>query len=291
MILETTTLLDGLEFPEGPRWHNGKLWFSDMDSHHVMTTDLDGNAEIITTVPGQPSGLGWLPDGRLLVVSMTDCRLLRLDPVGLVEVADLSEIASYQCNDMVVDKQGRAYIGSVGHTQSSDPSATPELAEIVMVTPDGDACVVADKLACPNGIAISPDGHTLVVAESYGARLAAFNIEPDGSLTNRRIWAQFDDRGYETLQDYDRTVPDGICFDAEGAIWVACLCGSDKVVRVLDGGKITHRVQVENQPLAVMLGGLDRQTLFVCTSIYGDRPPGIGRIETVQVEVPGAGLP
>ena len=180
MVLETTVLLDGLEFPEGPRWHDGKLWFSDMGTNQVMTVDLDGNAETVVEVQGQPSGLGWLPDERLLVVSMTDRRLLRLDPHGLVEVADLRELASFHCNDMVVDHQGRAYIGNFGYA-FSDPSATPKLAEIVLVTPDGDARVVAQEMVFPNGIVITPDGRTLIVAESFAARLTAFDIEPDGS--------------------------------------------------------------------------------------------------------------
>ena len=290
MVLETTVLLDGLGFPEGPRWHDGKLWFSDMGTNQVMTVDLDGNAETVVEVQGQPSGLGWLPDGRLLVVSMTDRRLLRLDPDGLVEVADMRELASFHCNDMVVDQQGRAYIGNFGYA-ISDPSVTPKLAEIVLVTPDGDARVVADQVAFPNGIVITPDGRTLIVAESLAARLSAFDIEPDGSLTRRRIWAQFDGRGFDAQFDFERTVPDGICLDAEGAIWVASPSGARGVLRVLKGGEVTHRVKVKTRPFAAMLGGRDRRILFVCTSIFGDSPPGSGRIETVQVDVPGAGLP
>ena len=290
MVLETKVLLDGLGFPEGPRWHDGKLWFSDMGTNQVMTVDLDGNAETVVEVQGQPSGLGWLPDERLLVVSMTDRRLLRLDPHGLVEVADLRELASFHCNDMVVDQHGRAYIGNFGYA-FSDPSATPKLAEIVLVTPDGDARVVAEEMAFPNGIVITPDGRTLIVAESFAARLTAFDIEPDGSLTRRRIWVQFDDRGFDAQLDFERTAPDGICFDVEGAIWVASPSGSTEVLRVLKGGEVTHRVKVETQPFAAMLGGPDRRTLFVCTSIFGESPPGSGRIETVQVDAPGAGLP
>jgi sugar lactone lactonase YvrE len=135
MVLETTVLLDGLGLPEGPRWHDGRLWFSDTETNQVMTVDLDGNVETVVEVPGQPSGLGWLLDERLLVVSMTDRRLLRLDPDGLVEVADLRELASFHCNDMVVDQQGRAYIGNFGYA-FFNPSATPKLAEVVLVTPD-----------------------------------------------------------------------------------------------------------------------------------------------------------
>lgn len=205
MLLETKILVDGLVFPESPRWHNGKLWFSDMHGHWVMTVDSNGNTEKIVEVPGQPSGLGWLPDGRLLVVSMTDRRLLRLDPDGLTEIADLRQLASSHCNDMVVDQQGRAYIGNFGFGMiEQEPFA---LAEIVLVTPDGDARVVAEEMAFPNGSVITPDGRTLIVAETFGPRLTAFDIEPDGSLTGRRIWAEI-----------EQAFPDGICLDAENAI-------------------------------------------------------------------------
>ena len=290
MVFETKILLDGLAFPEGPRWKDGKLWFSDMRTKQVMAVDLDGNVETIVEVQGKPSGLGWLPDGRLLVVSMTDRRLLRQDADGLVEVVDLSELASFDCNDMVVDQQGRAYIGNFGYA-FADPSATPKLAELVLVTPDGEARVVADEISCPNGIVITPDGRTLITAEMFAARLTAFDIEPDGSLTRRRIWAQFDDRGFETPLDTKRTLPDGICLDAEGAIWVASPTGSAEVLRVLEGGQVTHRVKVETLPFATMLGGPDGKTLFVCTSILGESHLTSGRIEIVQVDVPGAGFP
>jgi sugar lactone lactonase YvrE len=290
MRLETTVLLDGLGFPEGPRWHRGKLWFSDQRMNLVMTVDLDGRAETVVQVPGQPSGLGWLPDDRLLVVSMTDRRLLRLDRGGLVEVADLRPLASFHCNDMVVDRQSRAYIGNFGY-DFSDSSATPRLAEIVLVTPDGDARVAADGLAFPNGMLITPDGRTLIVAETFAARLTAFDVETDGSLTHRRTWAQFDDRGFEDRFDTQRTAPDGICLDAEGAVWVASPFGGGQVLRVLEGGAVSHRVAVETQPFAAMLGGPDRRILFVCTSVFGEGAPGTGRIEKVPVDVPGAGLP
>jgi len=162
---ETTLLLDGLVFPEGPRWHDGKLWFSDIFAHKVMAVDLDGHAETIVEVPNRPSGLGWLPDGRLLVVSMTDLRLLRLDSHGLSEVADLHTLATYRCNDMVVDGQGRAYIGHFGFDVGAGQPFAP--AALILVAPDGAARVVADELAFPNGTVITPDGRTLIVAESW----------------------------------------------------------------------------------------------------------------------------
>ncbi len=281
MVLETRVLLDGLVFGEGPRWHDGKLWFSDMHAHRVMTVNLDGKTETIAEVPGQPSGLGWLPDGRLLVVSMTDRRLLRLDPDGLTEAADLRELASYHCNDMVVDRQGRAYIGNFGFDFIARQPFAP--AEIVLVTPDGNARVVADEMAFPNGSVITPDGRTLIVGETYGSRLTAFDIKPDGSLTGRRVWAQL-----------EQAVPDGICLDAEGAIWVASPMSAE-VLRVREGGEVPHRIKVSTQAYACMLGGPERRTLFVLTAETTNpdeaRAKKSGRVETVEVDVPGAGLP
>jgi sugar lactone lactonase YvrE len=281
MTRETTVLLDGLVFPEGPRWHDDKLWFSDMHAHRVMTVDLDGRTDTVLEVPGQPSGLGWLPDGRLLVVSMTDRRLLRLDPGGVSTAADLSHLATFHCNDMVVDGQGRAYVGNFGFDFLEEQPFVA--ARLALVTPDGKVRVVADDLAFPNGTVITPDGSTLIIGESFGARLTAFDIEPDGGLVRRRLWAAL-----------DGVVPDGICLDAEGAIWVASPLSSE-VVRVLEGGTIAERIAVATNAYACMLGGPDRRTLFVLTAATHDperaRAERRGRIETVPVEVPGAGWP
>ena len=281
MARQTRVLLDGLVFPEGPRWHDGRLWFSDMHARRVMALGMDGRAEVIVEVPGSPSGLGWLPDGRLLVVSMNDRRLLRLDPEGLNEVADLSGLAAFHCNDMVVDGAGRAYVGNFGFDLNQGQPFAP--AEIVLVTPDGKARVVAADMAFPNGTVITPDGRTLIVGESFGARLTAFDIEPDGSLTGRRLWAQL-----------ESAVPDGICLDAEGAIWVASPLSAE-VLRVRENGEVTRRIPVETQAFACMLGGPDRRTLFILTagSSHPDecRRNVNGRIEIVHVEVPGAGWP
>ncbi|MBW2707370.1 MAG: SMP-30/gluconolactonase/LRE family protein, partial [Deltaproteobacteria bacterium] len=240
MSLKTKVILDGLFFPEGPRWHNGKLWFSDMQGLQVMTVDATGQAEKIVEVSGSPSGLGWLPDGRLQVVSMLDRRLLRLDDNGLVEVADLNNLASFHCNDMVIDRQGRAYIGNFGFDYAANAPVEP--AEIVLVTPEGHARIVAENLLFPNGTVITPDGQTLIAAETFGNRLTAFDIEPDGSLNNRRIWAEL-----------EGIFPDGICLDAEGAIWVAAPHPGE-VMRVLKGGNISDRVTVSTRPYACMLG-------------------------------------
>jgi sugar lactone lactonase YvrE len=275
-------LLDGLMFPEGPRWHENKLWFSDMHAAQVMTVDMDGKADVVATVANSPSGLGWLPDGRLLVVSMLDRRLLRLDDGGLTELADLSRLASFHCNDMVVDHQGRAYIGNFGFDLGAQAPFSP--AEVILVHPDGQAMVAADEMAFPNGSVITPDGKTLIVAETFGSRLTAFDIAEDGSLSNRRIWA-----------DVEGAFPDGICLDAEGGIWVASPAGKIGVMRVREGGKITHYIEVATQAYACMLGGPQRRTLFMLTAETinpdGARAKSSGRIEMVEVEVPGAGLP
>jgi sugar lactone lactonase YvrE len=274
MILETAILVEGLLFPEGPRWHDEKIWISDMHACWVMTVDLNGNVEKIIEVPESPSGLGWLPDGRLLVVSMMNRCLLRLDPEGLSEVADLSRLASFHCNDMVVDSEGRAYIGNFGFDFASNASKKP--AEIVLVTPDGLARRAVGDLFFPNGSVITPDGQTFIVAETFGHCLTAFDIRPDGSLFKRRSWANL--KGL---------YPDGICLDAEGAIWVAAPYPGE-VLRIRKGGKVTHRVKVSTKPYACMLGGPERRTLIVCTS---GSSTASGRIEIVEVDVPGAGLP
>jgi sugar lactone lactonase YvrE len=279
--LTTAVLVEGLRFPEGPRWHDGRLWCSDQHDRRVLAITPDGAVEAIVDVPECPSGLGWLPDGRLLVVSMHDRTLLRLDPGGLTEVADLSDYATWHCNDMVVDAVGRAYIGNFGF--DLDGGAAPVKTVIIRVDPDGSVCVAADDIGFPNGTVITPDGRTLIVGESFGGCLTAFDVAIDGTLSNRRTWAKL--RG---------AVPDGICLDAEGAIWSACpLTG--RVLRVLEGGAITDEVRVSRKgAYACMLGGPGRRTLFVCAADASD-PAATGdmrgTIETVAVAVPGVGYP
>lgn len=279
-MLRPETLIDGLRFPEGPRWHEGRLWFSDMHSQQVLAVDLDGSTEVIVHVPQDPSGLGWLPDGRLLVVSMRDRRLLRLDPEGLVELADLSSLARCHCNDMVVDDHGRAYVGNFGFDlhEGEKPVST----NLLLVEPDGRTRVAAEDLNFPNGTVITPDGKTLIVGESFGARLTAFDVAADGSLSGRREWARL-----------EGAVPDGICLDAEGAVWIASPV-SGACLRVREGGEITDKIEVEHEAFACMLGGPERRTLFICTAAASDpkeTESRTGRIERVEVNVPGAGLP
>jgi sugar lactone lactonase YvrE len=277
-----SVVLDRLAFPEGPRWHDGRLFFSDQHDRRVYSMDAAGNAETVVEVPQQPSGLGWLPDGRMLIVSMLDRRVLRLEGGTLVEHADLSELAAGECNDMVVDSIGRAYVGNFGFDMYAGEEARETC--IVLVERDGSTRVAADGIAFPNGTVITPDGRTLIVGESYAGRLSAFTISADGSLGDRRLFAQL--KG---------AIPDGICLDAEGAVWVACpLTG--RVLRVKDGGEVLDEIKVTNDfAYACMLGGDDRRTLYMCTAPSSDPKETVnlhaGRIEAIQVAVPGAGLP
>lgn len=277
-------ILDDLVFPEGPRWRDGALWFSDMHDHRVVR--LDPTTGVVTTVvevPTQPSGLGWLPDGRLLVVSMTDRRVLRLEDDGsLVEHANLWELAPWHCNDMVVAPNGRAYVGNFGFDMYGDAKA--QRTNIVAVEPDGSARSVAEDLGFPNGMVVTPDGNTLIVGESFGGRLTAFTIAPDGSLRDQRVFAAL-----------DGAVPDGICLDVEGAVWVACPL-SHRVLRVAVGGAVLDEIAFAHTgTFACTLGGDDGRTLFVCTAATHDphEAPTLrsGRIEAVRVDVPGTGSP
>lgn len=279
---QSRVILGDLRFSEGPRWHDGKLWFSDMWGYHVMTVDPDGNAEVIVEVPNRPSGLGWRPDGTLLIVSMVDRKLMRhVPPGGLEEVADLSSVATWHCNDMVVDARGRAYVGNFGSDILADGGVSD--AAIALVTEDGEVRMAADGLAFPNGTVITPDGRTLIVAESRGRRLTAFDVGDDGGLSGRRVFA-----------DLGAVVPDGICLDAEGGVWVSNPTAPE-CVRVLDGGEVTDRVATEHNTYACMLGGEDGTTLYICSADGTEEDRVAGRssafIEVAEVAVPHAGLP
>jgi sugar lactone lactonase YvrE len=283
MQMTLTTLIDNLCFGEGPRWHDGRLYLSDMHAHEVLAVDTDGRRETVAHVPHQPSGLGWLPDGRLLIVSMTDRALLRQDGAALTRVADLSALAGFHCNDMVVDAHGNAYIGNFGFDLFATPVVRSE-AELILVRPDGHAEVVARDMQFPNGTVITPDGRTLVVGESLAGRLTAFDIREDGRLDNRRIWAELP----------ERVVPDGICLDAEGAIWVASPT-TDNCLRVVEGGRVTDTITCDRGAFACMLGGTDRRTLFIVTAKSSQpeecRAQRSSRVEYTRVAVAGAGLP
>ncbi len=282
MSATVETLLDGLAFPEGPRWHDGKLWFSDIFGGVVRAVDLAGRAELVAEVAERPSGLGWTVDNRLLVVSMNDRRLLCMEGAALRPFADLAPHATGPCNDMVVDGEGRIWVGNFGFDMFAGAERRP--AAIIHVDRNGAASVAAEGLDFPNGMAVTPDGTLLIVAESYGNRLTRFDIGGNGALSNPRPFA--------TLPG---VVPDGICLDAEGAVWVAH-ARANQTLRVLEGGRIAQTVSVEEgrAVYACALGGSDRRTLFLCTNAARGpdaREARQGRIEITRVDVPGAGWP
>ena len=276
------TLLGGLAFAEGPRWRDGRLWFSDMHAREVVAMRPDGARETVFTHEGPVSGLGWLPDGRMLVVSMEDRRLLRIERDGrAVTHGDLSGIATGNCNDMVVDAAGRAYVGNFGEGY---PGREIKPTTMARVDPDGRVSVAADELVFPNGTVITPDGKTLVVGETFAGRMTAYDVAADGSLAGRRVWAQLP----------QGAVPDGCCLDAEGAIWVASPTTND-VIRLAEGGEVRERITADQGVYACMLGGADRKTLYLLTCGGSDPTQTAaerkGRIEAAEVDVPGAGLP
>jgi sugar lactone lactonase YvrE len=274
-------ILTGLSFPEAPRWRDGRLYFSDLYTKRVMATDPDGRAETIVEVPNQPSGLGWRTGGTMLIVSMLDRKLMGFTTGKLSVLADLSKLATGHCNDMVVDSDGRAYVGNFGYDRHR--GEMPRTTCIVRVDTDNKVTKVADNLAFPNGSIITPDGRTMIVAETGAQRLTAFEIESNGMLGKRRLFAEI--RG---------CMPDGICLDAEGGVWVAG-AGSRRLLRVLEGGKITHDLELSPRAAyACMLGGIDRKTLFVLTNTNSGPSMAAkrdGRIEVMRVDVPGVGWP
>ena len=280
--MQTEILVDGLAFGEGPRWHDGALWLSDMHKHRVLRISADGRTEVIVEVPQQPSGLGWLPGGDLLVVSMIDRRLLRWNGRALTEHASLADLATFHCNDMVVDVAGRAYVGNFGFDLHAREAPRP--AVLICVEPDGAARVVAEDLRFPNGTVITPDGRTLIIGESWGARLTAFDIAPNGDLHNRRVWAELP----------DGALPDGICLDEAGGIWSASP-STNECLRQIEGGEVAHRVRVEQGAFACMLGGGDGQMLHILTA--GSSEPDdcrrtlTGRVEICRAPYRHAGLP
>lgn len=293
----TSVVAQGIFFGEGPRWHDGRLWFSDFFAHAVTSFDPvtgDLHTELVLPGEGRPSGLGWLPDGRLLVVSMLDRRVLRREFDGtLVVHADLADVATFHTNDMVVDASGRAYVGNFGfdldRVVREDPASlrSAPTATLALVDPDGTVRAAATDLAFPNGAVLTPDGTSLVVAESMAARLTAFDVAGDGSLSNRRVVAAT-----------PGCVPDGICLDAEGALWVANAVAPE-VRRYGPDGTLLATVTTSQPAFACMLGagprGGSRTTLYVCTApasaAHQAAQAPLGLLEAVEVGVEGAGLP
>ena len=274
-------ILEGLAFPEAPRWYGDRLWLTDQHAGEILTVDLLGNAERVSEHIDRPGGLGRLPNGTLLVVLMNERKVCRLVKNQLELHADLSELASAPCNDMVVDDYGRAYVGNFGYDiEAGEPKSN---AELILVEPNGSARVVSRELAFPNGAVITPERDTLIVAETFSSRISAFDIDDDGSLRNHRVWAALADKQ-----------PDGICLDAEGAVWFACP-KSGRVHRVHEGGEIVDSIETSVPPYACMLGGPDRTKLFALGSATNVAEEAArsrsGTVEVVEVDVPGAGIP
>ena len=283
----------GIYFGEAPRWRGDRLWFSDFFAHTVYSVGGDHvlRPELVVPGDGRPSGLGWLPDGRLLVVSMLDRTVLRREPDGAVVThADLSALAEYHCNDMVVDAAGRAYVGNFGfdldhaiRTETVTQLLHERMATLVRVDPDGSVHVAARDMKFPNGAVITPDGRTLIVAETLGQTLTAFTIGEDGSLHDRRVWADLGGRA-----------PDGICLDADGDIWVANPLAPEAFLVAEDGG-VVDVVDTGDPCFACTLGGPDGRTLYCLTAPHSladvAAREALGALRAVTVDTPGAGSP
>jgi sugar lactone lactonase YvrE len=283
-MTEPHVLLSGVAFGESPRWHEGRLWFSDWSAEELLAVDLDGRAELIVRVPSFPFSFDWLPDGRLLIVSARRRAVLTLEPDGsLVTYADLSGVSDPPPgNEIVIDGRGNAYVNGGGFDLMAGEPFAPGI--IALVTPDGSVRQVADGIAFPNGMAITADGCTLIAAESYAGRLTGFDIAENGGLENRRVWAQ-----------RDGAAPDGICIDAGGAVWYADV-PNHRCVRIREGGEVLEEVQADRGCFACMLGGEDGRTLFIVarewdSTVMIAEQERTGQILTVRAPEPHAGRP
>jgi sugar lactone lactonase YvrE len=283
-VPEPRVLMTGIAFGEQPRWHAGRLWFSDWAPHEVIAVDLEGNGEVMVRVPSFPCCVDWLPDGRLLVVSGGEGLLLRQEPDGsLVTYANLSAASTPAAgNELVVDGCGNAYVNGGGFDLMAGEPFAPGV--VTLVTPDGSGRQVADGLAFPNGMLVTPDNTTLIVAESYAKRLTAFTITTDGSLTNRRVWADLGDG-----------VPDGICLDADGALWYGDV-PNKRCVRVREGGQVLQTIELDRGCFACALGGPDRTTLFMVATEWNGpanmfAEPRTGQVLTTEAPAAGVGWP
>lgn len=273
----TTLVTNNLVFGEGPRWHDGHLWVTDGPAGSVKKLCSDGQLAIAVET-GHPSGLGWLPDGSMLISTLLEAKIKRATASGVEVFKDLSDKA-WTTNDMVVGPDGRAYVDLY------TPTDNGIVGDIALVTPEGEVRIVAADIQTPNGLAISADGSTLLASETFAERILAFRIEPDGSLSNRRIFAELGEGRH----------PDGLCLDAEGAVWVGCY-DSSEFLRVAPGGEITDLIEITNGwAVAPALGGMDRRTLYLVinTTTHEKLVKGEskGRIEQVRVDVPGVGWP
>jgi sugar lactone lactonase YvrE len=277
-------LLAGIAFGEQPRWHDGRLWFSDWGAGEVIAVDPNGNSQVMLHVGSFPCCADWLPDGRLLVVSTRNSLLLRREPDGsLVTHADLGSVSSPAAgNELVVDGRGNAYVNGGGFNLMAGEPFAPGI--IALATPNGSARRVADNLAFPNGMLVTADNRMLIVAESYARRLTAFDIEADGGLANRRVWAELGDG-----------VPDGICLDAEGAVWYGDV-PNKRCVRVAKGGEVLQTIELDRGCFACALGGPDRRTLFMMATEWNGpqkmfAEPVSGQVLATAVAAPGVGWP
>jgi len=276
--------MTGILFGEQPRWHEDRLWFSDWGTREVIAVDLEGNNEVMLSVPSFPCCVDWLPDGRLLVVSARDGLVLRREPDGtLVTHGDLSRVSKPAAgNELVVDGRGNAYVNGGGFDLMAGEPFAPGI--VALVRPDGSAAQVADGLAFPNGMLVTPNNATLIVGESYAKRLSAFGIASDGSLSRRRVWADLGDG-----------VPDGICLDAEGAVWYGDV-PNKRCVRVREGGAVLQTIELDRGCFACALGGADRRTLFMMATEWNGpagmfAEPRTGQVLTVEAPAPGVGWP
>jgi sugar lactone lactonase YvrE len=282
-VPEPQILMTGIAFGESPRWHDGRLWFSDWGTQEVVAVDPEGRSEVIARMSSSPFSIDWLRDGRLLIVSGPEGILLRREPGGsLATHADLSGLSEHPWNEIVVDGRGNAYVNNIGFDFSGGEFAPGTVA---LLTPDRPARRVADGVAFPNGMAVTPDNSKLILAESYANRLTAFDIAEDGILSNRRVWA-----------DLGNGVPDGICLNSEGAVWYGDV-PNRRCVRVREGGEVLQTIDLDRGCFACMLGGVDRRILFMVTQEWGGmvstaEEERTGQLLTAPVApAPGAGWP
>jgi sugar lactone lactonase YvrE len=277
-VQETHVLMTGIGLGESPRWHAGRLWFADWVAQELVALDLDGKSEVITSIRSLPFSIDWLPNGPMLITSGR--KLLRMEPDGsLVTHADLSGLSQYGWNEIVVDNRGNTYVNNICFDFMGGGEFAPGI--IALVTPDGSARQVADGIAFPNGMVVTPDNSTLIIAESFAGRLSAFDIAADGSLTNRRVWAELGQGG------------DGICLDTEGAVWCPAM---NACLRVREGANVLQRIELDRFCFACMLGGTEGRTLFMMTADWSGtenigKGPRTGRVVTAEAPAPGAGRP
>jgi sugar lactone lactonase YvrE len=285
--MESRVLLSGLAMPESPRWHDDRLWFSNWGAEEIVAVDLDGNSEVVGRGPeGAGWAVNWLLDGRMLI---TGPELIRVEPDGTRRRhADLSHLSPHGWSEITVDGRGNAYVNTINFDFADFNEVLTSgqaLGKIALVTPDGDAREVASEIAFPNGMVVTPDNTTLIVAESFAARLLAFDIAEDGTLSNRRVWA-------------DGVGPDGICLDSDGCIWASSGVMTNDSARIREGGEVLETIEHDRACFAAMLGGPDRRTLFMLTAEWrgSDDMEDVVRARTGQVLIadataPGVGWP